>query len=184
MLDTLKEALRNTAGISFLAAEEEGHRLRGFSCKRQATSSLTASAIRSATRSTGIAFRHTIQLGSMTAVTGGAVNQVSELPRPLRSSSVSARRYWQLSARRGGYQLPHWRRFRVACRRDGDCCRQTLALRQRQVQRAGAWERPQSRRRELSTTCITTTVFVVGSRGFREPPIRWSKSHQLLRHGE
>ena len=88
-LDTLKEALRNTAGISFLAAEggEEDIRLRGFSL--QATGDIFIDGIRDPAfyeRDTFNWDRLEVLRGSASMLfgrgsTGGAVNQVSKLPR-------------------------------------------------------------------------------------------------------
>lgn len=87
-LDTLKEALKNTAGITFLAAEggEEDIRLRGFSL--QATGDIFIDG----TRDPAIYDRDTFNLDRMELLrgsasmlfgrgsTGGAVNQVSKQP--------------------------------------------------------------------------------------------------------
>jgi catecholate siderophore receptor len=88
-LDTLKEALRNTAGISFLAAEggEEDIRLRGFSL--QATGDIFIDGIRDPAfyeRDTFNWDRLEVLRGSASMLfgrgsTGGAVNQVSKVPR-------------------------------------------------------------------------------------------------------
>lgn len=88
-LDTLKETLRNTAGISFLAAEggEEDIRLRGFSL--QATGDIFIDGIRDPAfyeRDTFNWDRLELLRGSASMLfgrgsTGGAVNQVSKLPR-------------------------------------------------------------------------------------------------------
>ena len=88
-LDTLKEALRNTAGISFLAAEggEEDIRLRGFSL--QATGDIFIDGMRDPAfyeRDTFNWDRLEVLRGSASMLfgrgsTGGAVNQVSKLPR-------------------------------------------------------------------------------------------------------
>ncbi len=88
-LDTLKDALRNTAGISFLAAEggEEDIRLRGFSL--QATGDIFIDGIRDPAfyeRDTFNWDRLEVLRGSASMLfgrgsTGGAVNQVSKLPR-------------------------------------------------------------------------------------------------------
>jgi catecholate siderophore receptor len=88
-IDTLKEALRNTAGISFLAAEggEEDIRLRGFSL--QATGDIFIDGMRDPAfyeRDTFNWDRLEVLRGSASMLfgrgsTGGAVNQVSKLPR-------------------------------------------------------------------------------------------------------
>jgi catecholate siderophore receptor len=87
-LDTLKEALRNTAGISFLAAEggEEDIRLRGFSL--QATGDIFIDGMRDPAFYERDAFnwdRLEVLRGSASMLfgrgsTGGAVNQVSKQP--------------------------------------------------------------------------------------------------------
>ncbi|MEQ1581500.1 MAG: TonB-dependent receptor [Steroidobacteraceae bacterium] len=88
-IDTLKEALRNTAGISFLAAEggEEDIRLRGFSL--QATGDIFIDGMRDPAfyeRDTFNWDRLEVLRGSASMLfgrgsTGGAVNQVTKLPR-------------------------------------------------------------------------------------------------------
>lgn len=97
-LDTLKEALKNTAGISFLAAEggEEDIRLRGFSL---ATSGdIFVDGLRDPAfyeRDTFNSDRIELLRGSASMLfgrgsTGGAVNQVSKQPRLLDQHEVSA----------------------------------------------------------------------------------------------
>jgi catecholate siderophore receptor len=88
-LDTLKEALKNTAGITFLSAEggEEDIRLRGFAL--QATGDLFIDGMRDPAiydRDTFNLDRMEVLRGSASMLfgrgsTGGAVNQVSKLPR-------------------------------------------------------------------------------------------------------
>ncbi len=88
-LDTVKEALKNTAGITFLAAEggEEDIRLRGFSL--QATGDLFIDGMRDPAiydRDTFNLDRLEVLRGSASMLfgrgsTGGAVNQVSKTPR-------------------------------------------------------------------------------------------------------
>jgi len=97
-LDTLKEALKNTAGISFLAAEggEEDIRLRGFSL---ATSGdIFVDGLRDPAfyeRDTFNNDRIELLRGSASMLfgrgsTGGAVNQVNKQPRLLDQHEVSA----------------------------------------------------------------------------------------------
>ena len=88
-LETFKEALKNTAGISFLAAEggEEDIRLRGFSL--QATGDVFVDGVRDPAfyeRDTFNLDRLEVLRGSASMLfgrgsTGGAVNQVSKTPR-------------------------------------------------------------------------------------------------------
>lgn len=88
-LETFKEALKNTAGISFLAAEggEEDIRLRGFSL--QATGDVFVDGVRDPAfyeRDTFNLDRLEVMRGSASMLfgrgsTGGAVNQVSKTPR-------------------------------------------------------------------------------------------------------
>ena len=88
-LDTVKEALKNTAGISFLAAEggEEDIRLRGFSL--QGTGDVFVDGLRDPAfydRDTFNLDRLEVLRGSASMLfgrgsTGGAVNQVSKTPR-------------------------------------------------------------------------------------------------------
>ena len=95
-LDTLKEALHNTAGISFLAAEggEEDIRLRGFSLA--ATGDIFVDGMRDPAfydRDTFNNDRIELLRGSASMLfgrgsTGGAVNQVSKQPRLIDESSV------------------------------------------------------------------------------------------------
>ena len=96
-LDTLKEALHNTAGISFLAAEggEEDVRLRGFSL--QATGDIFVDGLRDPAFYERDSFnwdRLEVLRGSASMLfgrgsTGGAVNQVSKLPSLYRLSEVA-----------------------------------------------------------------------------------------------
>ncbi|WP_439518611.1 TonB-dependent receptor [Hydrogenophaga sp.] len=95
-LDTVKEALKNTAGISFLAAEgaEEDIRLRGFSL--QATGDLFIDGMRDPAfyeRDTFNLDRMEVLRGSASMLfgrgsTGGAVNQVSKVPRLITEHQV------------------------------------------------------------------------------------------------
>ena len=96
-LDTLKEALHNTAGISFLAAEggEEDIRLRGFSL--QATGDIFVDGLRDPAFYERDSFnwdRLEVLRGSASMLfgrgsTGGAVNQVSKLPRLYQDNEVA-----------------------------------------------------------------------------------------------
>ena len=96
-LDTLKDALRNTAGVSFLAAEggEEDIRLRGFSL--QATGDIFVDGLRDPAFYERDSFnweRLEVLRGSASMLfgrgsTGGAVNQVSKLPRLFQPSEVA-----------------------------------------------------------------------------------------------
>ncbi len=95
-LDTVKEALKNTAGITFLAAEggEEDIRLRGFAL--QATGDLFIDGMRDPAiydRDTFGMDRMELLRGSASMLfgrgsTGGAVNQVSKLPRLMDEHQV------------------------------------------------------------------------------------------------
>ena len=95
-LDTFKEALKNTAGISFLAAEggEEDIRLRGFSL--QATGDVFVDSVRDPAfyeRDTFNLDRLEVLRGSASMLfgrgsTGGAVNQVSKTPRLMDEHQV------------------------------------------------------------------------------------------------
>ncbi|OYU12728.1 MAG: TonB-dependent siderophore receptor [Comamonadaceae bacterium PBBC1] len=95
-LDTFKEALKNTAGISFLAAEggEEDIRLRGFSL--QATGDVFVDGVRDPAfyeRDTFSLDRLEVLRGSASMLfgrgsTGGAVNQVSKTPRLMDENQV------------------------------------------------------------------------------------------------
>lgn len=95
-LDTLKEVLHNTAGISFLAAEggEEDIRLRGFSLA--ATGDIFVDGMRDPAfydRDTFNNDRIELLRGSASMLfgrgsTGGAVNQVSKPARAMDESSV------------------------------------------------------------------------------------------------
>ena len=95
-LDTVKEALKNTAGISFLAAEggEEDIRLRGFAL--QATGDLFIDGMRDPAiydRDTFNMDRMELLRGSASMLfgrgsTGGAVNQVSKTPRLIDEHQV------------------------------------------------------------------------------------------------
>ena len=95
-LDTVKEALKNTAGITFLAAEggEEDIRLRGFAL--QATGDLFIDGMRDPAiydRDTFAMDRMEVLRGSASMLfgrgsTGGAVNQVSKVPRLIDEHQV------------------------------------------------------------------------------------------------
>jgi catecholate siderophore receptor len=95
--DTVKEALKNTSGISFLAAEggEEDIRLRGFSL--QATGDVFIDGMRDPAfyeRDTFNLDRMELLRGSASLLfgrgsTGGAVNQVSKQPRLTDESEIS-----------------------------------------------------------------------------------------------
>ncbi len=95
-LDTVKDALKNTAGISFLAAEggEEDIRLRGFSM--QATGDVFVDGVRDPAfyeRDTFNLDRMEVLRGSASMLfgrgsTGGAVNQVSKTPRLMDENQV------------------------------------------------------------------------------------------------
>jgi catecholate siderophore receptor len=95
-LDTVKEALKNTAGITFLAAEggEEDIRLRGFAL--QATGDLFIDGMRDPAiydRDTFAMDRMEVLRGSASMLfgrgsTGGAVNQVSKTPRLIDEHQV------------------------------------------------------------------------------------------------
>jgi catecholate siderophore receptor len=95
-LDTVKEALKNTAGITFLAAEggEEDIRLRGFAL--QATGDLFIDGMRDPAiydRDTFNLDRMELLRGSASMLfgrgsTGGAVNQVSKQPRLIDEHQV------------------------------------------------------------------------------------------------
>ena len=95
-LDTVKEALKNTAGITFLAAEggEEDIRLRGFAL--QATGDLFIDGMRDPAiydRDTFNVDRLEVLRGSASMLfgrgsTGGAVNQVSKTPRLIDEHQV------------------------------------------------------------------------------------------------
>ncbi|AMO25608.1 TonB-dependent receptor [Ramlibacter tataouinensis] len=97
-IDTLKEALRNTAGISFQAAEggEEDIRLRGFSLAT--TGDIFLDGMRDPAfydRDTFNMDRIEVLRGSASMLfgrgsTGGAVNQVSKLPFLMTQHEVSA----------------------------------------------------------------------------------------------
>jgi catecholate siderophore receptor len=96
-LDTLKDALHNTAGVSFLAAEggEEDIRLRGFSL--QATGDIFVDGMRDPAFYERDSFnwdRLEVLRGSASMLfgrgsTGGAVNQVSKVPRTFQPSEVA-----------------------------------------------------------------------------------------------
>jgi len=95
-LDTVKEALKNTAGISFLAAEggEEDIRLRGFSL--QGSGDVFVDGLRDPAfyeRDTFNLDRLEVLRGSASMLfgrgsTGGAVNQVNKVPRLLDEHQV------------------------------------------------------------------------------------------------
>lgn len=96
-LDTVKEALKNTSGISFLAAEggEEDIRLRGLSL--QATGDIFIDGMRDPAfyeRDTFNLDRLEVLRGSASMLfgrgsTGGAVNQVSKQPRLIDENEIS-----------------------------------------------------------------------------------------------
>jgi catecholate siderophore receptor len=96
-LDTVKEALKNTSGISFLAAEggEEDIRLRGLSL--QATGDIFVDGMRDPAfyeRDTFNLDRLEVLRGSASMLfgrgsTGGAVNQVSKQPHTMDENEVS-----------------------------------------------------------------------------------------------
>lgn len=96
-LDTLKEALKNTAGISFQAAEggEEDIRLRGFSL--QSTGDIFIDGMRDPAFYDRDSFnwdRLELLRGSASMLfgrgsTGGAVNQVTKQPRLIDESEVA-----------------------------------------------------------------------------------------------
>ncbi|MEY8879051.1 MAG: TonB-dependent receptor [Leptothrix sp. (in: b-proteobacteria)] len=95
-LDTMKEALKNTAGITFLAAEggEEDIRLRGFPL--QSTGDVFVDGLRDPAfyeRDTFFLDRMEVLRGSASMLfgrgsTGGAVNQVSKAPHLLDEHQV------------------------------------------------------------------------------------------------
>jgi len=95
-IDTMKEALKNTAGISFLAAEggEEDIRLRGFAL--QSTGDVFVDGMRDPAfydRDTFNLDRMEVLRGSASMLfgrgsTGGAVNMVSKTPRLSDDSQV------------------------------------------------------------------------------------------------
>ncbi len=95
-LDTVKEALKNTAGVSFLAAEggEEDIRLRGFAV--QATGDMFINGLRDPAiydRDTFALDRLEVLRGSASMLfgrgsTGGAVNQVTKVPGIMDESQV------------------------------------------------------------------------------------------------
>ena len=97
-LDTIKEVLRNTAGVTFQAAEggEEDIRLRGFSLAT--TGDLFIDGMRDPAfydRDTFNNDRVELLRGSASMLfgrgsTGGAVNQVSKLPRLITEHEVTA----------------------------------------------------------------------------------------------
>jgi len=97
-LDTLKETLKNTAGITFLAAEggEEDIRLRGFAL--QSTGDVFVDGLRDPAfyeRDTFFMDRIEVLRGSASMLfgrgsTGGAVNQVSKVARGINEGSVEA----------------------------------------------------------------------------------------------
>ncbi len=96
-LDTVKEALKNTSGISFLAAEggEEDIRLRGLSL--QATGDIFIDGMRDPAfyeRDTFNLDRLEVLRGSASMLfgrgsTGGAINQVSKQPRTIDENEIS-----------------------------------------------------------------------------------------------
>lgn len=96
-LDTVKDVLRNTAGVTFQAAEggEEDIRLRGFSLA--ATGDIFLDGMRDPAFYDRDTFNHDrVELlrGSASMLfgrgsTGGAVNQVSKLPRQIDAHEIS-----------------------------------------------------------------------------------------------
>jgi catecholate siderophore receptor len=96
-LDTVKDVLRNTAGVTFLAAEggEEDIRLRGFSLA--ATGDIFLDGMRDPAfydRDTFNFDRVELLRGSASMLfgrgsTGGAVNQVSKVPRLINENEVT-----------------------------------------------------------------------------------------------
>ena len=96
-LDTVKDALRQTSGVTFLAAEggEEDIRLRGFSLA--GTGDIFLDGIRDPAfydRDTFNLDRVEVLRGSASLLfgrgsTGGAVNQVSKLPRAVNENEVT-----------------------------------------------------------------------------------------------
>ncbi len=96
-LDTVKDVLRNTAGITFLAAEggEEDIRLRGFSLA--GTGDIFLDGMRDPAfydRDTFNNDRIEVLRGSASMLfgrgsTGGAVNQVSKVPRLINEHEVT-----------------------------------------------------------------------------------------------
>ncbi|GAB4552866.1 MAG: TonB-dependent siderophore receptor PiuA [Rhizobacter sp.] len=96
-LDTMKEALKNTAGISFQAAEggEEDIRLRGFSL--QSTGDIFIDGMRDPAFYDRDSFnwdRLELLRGSASMLfgrgsTGGAVNQVSKLPKLINENELA-----------------------------------------------------------------------------------------------
>jgi catecholate siderophore receptor len=95
-IDTVKEALKNTAGVTFLAAEngEEDIRLRGFSLAQ--TGDIFVDGMRDPAfydRDTFNLDRMEVLRGSASMLfgrgsTGGAINQVSKLPRLVDEGEV------------------------------------------------------------------------------------------------
>ncbi|NLZ42699.1 MAG: TonB-dependent receptor plug domain-containing protein, partial [Comamonadaceae bacterium] len=95
-LDTVRDALRNTAGISFLAAEggEQDIRLRGFAL--QSTGDVFVDGMRDPAfydRDTFFLDQLEVLRGSASLLfgrgsTGGAVNQVTKVPRLLTEHQV------------------------------------------------------------------------------------------------
>ncbi|MES2424785.1 MAG: TonB-dependent receptor plug domain-containing protein, partial [Pseudomonadota bacterium] len=96
-LDTVKDALRQTSGVTFLAAEggEEDIRLRGFSLA--GTGDIFLDGIRDPAfydRDTFNLDRLEVLRGSASLLfgrgsTGGAVNQVSKIPRAITEHEVT-----------------------------------------------------------------------------------------------
>lgn len=95
-IDTVKEALKNTAGVTFLAAEngEEDVRLRGFSLAQ--TGDIFVDGMRDPAfydRDTFNLDRMEVLRGSASMLfgrgsTGGAINQVSKLPRLMDEGEI------------------------------------------------------------------------------------------------
>lgn len=96
-LDTVKDALRQTSGVTFLAAEggEEDIRLRGFSLA--GTGDIFLDGVRDPAfydRDTFNLDRVEVLRGSASLLfgrgsTGGAVNQVSKIPRAINENEIT-----------------------------------------------------------------------------------------------
>jgi catecholate siderophore receptor len=124
-LDTLKDTLKQTAGISFLAAEgaEEDIRLRGFPL--QATGDVFVDGIRDPAfyeRDTFNYERVEVLRGSASMLfgrgsTGGAVNQVNKLPRLIDRHSVDV----TVGSQANAVPSSNAKRFVVAIRRSRIC---------------------------------------------------------------
>ena len=204
-LDTLKEALKNTAGISFLAAEggEEDIRLRGFSL--QATGDIFVDGMRDPAfyeRDTFNLDRLEVLRGSASMLfgrgsTGGAVNQVSKVPRLIDEHEVDVTVGSHDYRARDGRLQPQDRRERgPAPERDGHQGRQQR--RRQQHRQAGRGRRPTAgasasatSSRSACTTWTTTTASTTACRGSarrrrRRPPTppAAARPDGLLRHGQ